>query len=126
MALAIWLRSRSSRLTENLRCLGVTFRCILLLKARSNVLFAVVDAVVELSNVVVALIGSAVTMYCFYLNLKLGREEKPRNIKLSISSIGNKQNIRAVDIWIFIPDTREKIVFSRTEDVKLYVSNPNY
>ena len=40
-------------------------------------LFGVFDAVVELLNVVGVLIGSDVAIFCFYLNLKLGREEKP-------------------------------------------------
>ena len=53
-------------------------------------LFGVIDAVVELLNVVVVMIGSDVTMFCLYLNLKLGREEKPNNFKISISSFRNQ------------------------------------
>ena len=72
MALADRLRSRSSRLTKNLHSPGLLFGGILTLKVPSIVLFGVVDAAVELSNVFVVLIGSAVTMFCFYPNLKLG------------------------------------------------------
>ena len=89
MAFAIRLRSNSSRLTKNLLCPGVLFIGILSLKARLVVLFGVVDAVVELSNIFV-LIVSALSVFCFFLNLKLGQEEKPSNFKLSISSFRNK------------------------------------
>ena len=66
------LRSRSSRLTKNLHCQGVFFVGILSLKARLIVLFGVVDALVELLNIVGVLIGSDLAIFCFYLNLKLG------------------------------------------------------
>ena len=85
MALAIRLRRLSSRLTKNLYCPGILFVGILSLNASSIVLIGVVDAVV-----VAVLIGSAVPMICFYLNLKLRREEKPSKFKISISNIGNK------------------------------------
>ena len=88
--LEIHLRSRSSRLTKKFHFAGVLFVGILSLKARSIVLFGVVDAVAELLNVVVVLIGSDVTMFCLFLNLKLGREEKLCNFKISNSSIRNK------------------------------------
>ena len=61
MALVVWLRSSSSRLIKNLYCPGVLYVGIMSLKARSIVLFGVVDAVVELLNVFVVLIGSDVT-----------------------------------------------------------------
>ena len=94
-----------------------------------------VDAVVELSNVVMVLIGSPVKVFCFDLNLNLGQEEK--KVPLSFfSSIRKKQNVRAVDIFIYIPDTRERErererdrgrkLSSRKEYVKLYVCNLNF
>ena len=67
---------------KNLHCPGVLFVGILSLKSRSIVLFGVVEAVVELLNVVVGLIGSDLTMFCLYPNLTLGREEKPSNCKI--------------------------------------------
>ena len=45
-------------------------------------LFTVIDAVVEPSNVVAVLIGSAVTNFSFYLNLKLRRNENPISFKI--------------------------------------------
>ena len=93
----------------------------------SIVLFGIVDAVVEQSNVVMVMIGSPLKIFCFDLNLNLGREEKKVPL-IFFSRIRKKQIVRAVDICICIPDAREREqkLSSRKKYAQLYTCNLNF